>query len=364
MRRPASIERRVIWILTIVVALTVAALALFRIAAANRETLARSVASPLSGRFVQAGDIQMFVQENGPPDGRAVLFIHGIGAWSQIWRRTMDTLAASGFHVVAVDMPPFGFSERPATADYSDEAQGRRILDLVEALHLTGITLVGHSFGARSAMEAYFLDSSRFSRIVLVDAATGLSEMGKVRPPRFALRTLLAIAPLRNAVVAATLTNPALTRRLLRRFVSDESTVTPEYVAMVQRQLTVENTTPAIGAWLRPFLLSHERSLVVMSPLYESIDVPTLVLWGESDLVTPVADGRGLAKLIPGAKLVELPGVGHMPLIEAPQRFNAELMQFLQANTERPTLVAGNVRRPGAGMVRRTSGQKRRRATS
>lgn len=344
MRRPRAWQLRITGIMTIVVGLTVVGLAWFRFAAADRESLTRAVACPLSGRFVTAGDVKMFVQEDGPPGGPAVLFVHGTGAWSQVWRRTMDTLAAKGFHVVAVDMPPFGFSERPPTADYTDEAQGRRILEVTEALHLTGITLVGHSFGARPAMEAYFLDSLRFSRIVLVDAALGLDEMGKVRPQRLALRTLLAIAPLRNALVAATLTNPAFTGRFLRRVVSDRSTVTPEYVTMFQRPFTVEHTTPAIGAWLRPFLLSHERSLVVMSPLYESIGVPTLLLWGDSDSVTPIAQGRRLAKLIPGATLVELPGVGHIPAIEAPDQFDAALLTFLAsanvATRVAPTRVA------------------------
>lgn len=349
MRRPVRAERKLTWIPTIVVALTVAGLASFRVAAADRESLSRSLACPVGGRFVRAGDVEMFVQEDGPPEGRAVLLIHGTGAWSQIWRRTMDTLAARGFRVVAVDMPPFGFSERPSTADYSDEAQGRRILEVARALHLTGITLVGHSFGARPAMEAYFLDSLRFSRIVLVDAALGLDEMGKVLPQRLALRTLLALAPLRNALVAATLTNPALTGRLLRRFVSDQSTVTPENIAMFQRQLTVEHTTPAIGAWLRPFLLSHERSLVVMSPLYESISAPTLLLWGDSDPIAPVALGRDLVKLIPGATLVELPGVGHIPAMEAPDKFDAALLTFLtstnQPTSAAPTRVASRAQR-------------------
>jgi pimeloyl-ACP methyl ester carboxylesterase len=66
-----------------------------------------------------------------------------------------------------------------------------------------------------------------------------------------------------------------------------------------------------------------------MRPLYESMDVPTLILWGDSDSVTPVAQGRDLAKLIPAAKLVELPGVGHIPAMEAPDQFDAALLAFL-----------------------------------
>jgi pimeloyl-ACP methyl ester carboxylesterase len=337
---PGNVPRIITRTAAAAVVLLVLGLAWFRVAAADRESLNRALACPVGGRFVRAGDVQMFVQEDGPPGGPAVLFVHGPGAWSQIWRRTMDTLAANGFRVVAVDIPPFGFSERPVTADYGDEAQGRRILEVAEALHLTGVTLVGHSFGARPAMEAYFLDSLRFSRIVLIDAALGLDEMGAVRPQKLALRTLLAIAPLRNALVAATLTNPNLTRKLLRRLVSEQSAVTPEQIAMFQRQFTVEHTTAALGAWLRTFLLSHERSLAVMRPLYESMGVPTLVLWGDSDSVTPVAQGRDLAKLIPAAKLVELPGVGHMPVMEAPDQFDAALLAFLGSGNVNSTTPA------------------------
>lgn len=328
MRRLRITNRTIKRTLTIVVGAVVVVLASFRIAAANREALSRSLACPLSGHFVRGADVEMFVQEDGPANGPTVLFIHGTGAWSEIWRHTIDTLAAAGFHVVALDMPPFGFSERPPTADYGDEAQGRRILAVVESLHLTGVTMVGHSFGARPAMEAFFLDSSRFSRLVLVDAALDLSS-DPPPPPGLTLRAVLAIAPLRNALVSATLTNPALTARLLRKLVSEQSSVTPERIAMLQRPFTVEHTTAAFGAWLRPFVLTRERSLAALGPLYESIDVPTLLLWGQSDSITPVAQGRDLARRIPGATLVELADVGHIPAIEAPERFDAELLRFL-----------------------------------
>jgi pimeloyl-ACP methyl ester carboxylesterase len=328
MRRPKSLGRTITRIAAILAGAMVAVVAFCRAAAANREAFSRSLAAPVSGHFVRADDVELFVQEDGPHDGPAVLLVHGAGAWSEIWRHTMDTLAVRGFHAVAVDMPPFGFSERPITADYSDEAQARRILAVMETLHLTQVTLVAHSFGGRPAMEAFFLDSSRVSRLVLVDAALGLGNRGAASP-QFATRALLAIAPLRNALVSATLTNPALTARLLRGLVSNTSAVTPGRIEMLQRQFLVEHTTASLGAWLRPFVLAHEHSRASLRPLYEAIDVPTLVVWGESDSITPIAQGRDLARLIPGATLVELSGVGHIPAIEAPERFDAALMSFL-----------------------------------
>ncbi len=58
--------------------------------------------------------------------------------------------------------------------------------------------------------------------------------------------------------------------------------------------------------------------------------MPTLVLWGDRDAITPLGQGRDLASLIPAAKFVELNGVGHIPAIEAPEKFNEALLTFLR----------------------------------
>jgi pimeloyl-ACP methyl ester carboxylesterase len=60
------------------------------------------------------------------------------------------------------------------------------------------------------------------------------------------------------------------------------------------------------------------------------VAVPTLVIWGDRDTTTPLAQGQRLAQLIAGAELAVMPGVGHMPQIEDPARFNRLLLAFLQ----------------------------------
>jgi pimeloyl-ACP methyl ester carboxylesterase len=314
-----------------------ALLAGFRAAAAARETVTRDAARPASGRFVRAADVELFVQEAGPSSGPPVLLIHGTGAWSEIWRRTLDTLARAGYHAIAVDMPPFGYSERPDNADYGDEAQARRILGVGATLGLQQTTLVAHSFGGRPAMQAFFLDRSRFARLVLVDAALGLdtSTAGGAGLP---VRAALDFSPLRDALVSATLTNPMLTGRLLRGLVSDTSAVTPQRIAMLQRPFAREGTTAAYGEWLRPFLVSDERSLARERARYRDIRVPTLVLWGAADSVTPIAQGREIARLVPQSTWVELAGVGHIPAIESTDQFNAALLRWLDSQPpRRPT---------------------------
>ena len=59
----------------------------------------------------------------------------------------MTTLAGAGFHAIALDLPPFGFSQRPANARYDKQSQGKRILGVIDGLSLNSVVLVGHSFG-------------------------------------------------------------------------------------------------------------------------------------------------------------------------------------------------------------------------
>ena len=313
-----------------IVLLPIVVLSAYRVAAARRETRASADVAPKSGHFVRAADVEIFVQEVGPPTGPPVVLIHGTGAWSEIWRQTLDTLAAHGFRAIALDMPPFGFSERPANAAYNDEAQARRILGVLNALKLDSVTLVGHSFGGRPTMTAFFIDGARVKQLVLVDVALGLDTTSKPTQLAWPVRAILGAAPLRSGIVSATLTNPQFTARLLRGLVADPNAITPARVAMLQQPFVRQRTTMSYGEWLEPFLTTSERSPATDRSRYASIGVPTLVLWGDRDAVTPPVQGRDLASLIPGVTFVELNGVGHIPAIEAPEKFNAALLGFLE----------------------------------
>ena len=72
-----------------------ALLGVFRYQSSRRETRTRVEAAPATGRFVRAADVDMFIQESGPRDAPVVLFVHGMGAWSELWRATLDATAAA-----------------------------------------------------------------------------------------------------------------------------------------------------------------------------------------------------------------------------------------------------------------------------
>ena len=123
----------------------VAALAGFRVAAAFRETSTRETLAPSAGRLVQTSSGGVFIQEKGPPDGIPVVLFHGTAAWSELWWRTSDALAAANFRVIALDLPGHGRSARPDAPPWPARMFVRRIsrLDPVprarsRATHLAG----------------------------------------------------------------------------------------------------------------------------------------------------------------------------------------------------------------------------------
>lgn len=227
-----------------------------------------------------------------------------------------------------MDLPPFGYSERPPRSTYGRQHQARRVLGVIDALGVSRATLVGHSFGAGPTMEAVLLAPHRVRALVLADAAIGLdsSEDGTGTVPA----VLLRVRPLRNAIVAATITNPLLTRRLLTRFVANSTAATDARVDLLQAPLVVQGATDAFGDWLFDFLTSRDAALSKHSEAYRLLALPTLIIWGDKDTTTPLWQGQRLTQLIPGAELAVMPGVGHMPQIEDVEQFNRLLLTFLQ----------------------------------
>lgn len=307
-------------------------LTVFSVQASLRETAQRGDAAPPGGRFVQAGDTELFVQEIGPPSGPAVVFIHGAGAWSGLWHDTMRAVAAAGFRCIAIDIPPFGFSQRSDVAAYGRDDQARRIVAALDALGIERATLVGHSFGGGATVETALLIPDRIEAMVLADiGGLGLRSSGQqsARPPSVGM-ALFEQRPLRNALVASTLTNPLLSKAALQTLILDPADATPERVAILQRPLALQGSTDALGDWLLQTMSSAEISLSSDPASYRKLTMPVLLIWGEQDSTVPVAEGVILNGLLPDSRLVIMPGVDHIPHIEDPETFNALVVNFLR----------------------------------
>ncbi len=317
----AKILRWSITALLALLLLTVAAMATFWVAASTRETGLRDELAPSTGRLVPTGSGQVFVQEKGPSDGVAVVLFHGTAAWSELWRHTIDALAAAGFRVIALDLPPFGFSDRPGS--YTRRDQAARVNDVLDQLKAGPAIIVGHSFGAGAATELVMQYPTRARALVLVDAALGLTSPPS-EPP-------LLVRPqgIREILVSLTITNPLATRMLLQSLIEKKERALPEYIEILQRPTSLRNSTPDIAGWLYYFAGDDRSADSADRSAYPRLKIPVAILWGDKDTTTPLEQAHDLQKLLPQAALTVLPGLGHIPQIEDPEAFNAALLAAL-----------------------------------
>lgn len=298
------------------VAVVGVALMTFGALALNRESQTPEQAAGAGASYVQVGDLAIHYREWGPADGKPLLLMPGSFAWSETYRDIAEPLGARGWRVIGVDMPPFGYSERPANHDYSRTAQSSRILDFADALRLDRFALGVHSYGGGAAIEAAFIAPNRIQALILLDVALGL---GQKEPPKPPLAALLRIGPVRNLLTAATFTNPMLIGKGLRDFIHDDKLVTDERIEIYARPATVEGTTQAVSAWLLTGLFADERAAYSADLAnYRTFDAPVLVIWGREDTVTPLPQGEQIAAAFPKGRLEVLDGVNHIPQVEKP----------------------------------------------
>ena len=305
--------------LLLVLALVIVA---FRMGASIRETRTRAELAPSWGHLVTTSSGGVFVQEKGPADGIPVVLFHGTAAWSELWRHTTSALAAAGFHVIALDLPPFGFSDRPGS--YTRQDQAARINDVLVHLKARPAIIVGHSFGAGAATELAMRYPDRARALVLVDAALGLTAAAADAP------WIIQPKWIREILVSLTITNPVATKVLLESLIEKKERALPEFVAILQRPTTQRDTTPDIADWLYYFLGADRNAVSADRTAYARMKLPVAILWGDKDNVTPVAQALDLRTLLPpDTALILLPGLGHIPQIEDPALFNDALLKAL-----------------------------------
>jgi pimeloyl-ACP methyl ester carboxylesterase len=252
--------------------------------------------------FVAVDGIDLYVVESGPKDAPCVVMLHGFGSSLQ----TFDAWAAGlseKFHVVRLDLPGFGLTGADPTGDYSDARTMKLLAGLLDRLHVAKASFVGNSMGGRFAWEFAAEHPDRVDRLVLVSpdgfASEGF-EYGKAPEVPLMLRALPYVMPksmLKQTLVPAYADPKRLSDAVVTRYYDFMR-------APGVRRAVIDRTAQTV---------LHDPV-----PLLRRITAPTLILWGEGDAMIPVSNAADYVAAIPGAKLVKLPGLGHVPQEELP----------------------------------------------
>ncbi|MDQ3223946.1 MAG: alpha/beta fold hydrolase [Gemmatimonadota bacterium] len=244
--------------------------------------------------------------------GPAILFIHGYPLDRTIWQDQIRAL--DGFRRIAPDLRGMGQSDAPDLG-YSMAIYAADLAALLDALGVDEVILCGLSMGGYVALEFLRKWRSRVRGLVLMDTRAD-ADAPEVRRGR---DSAAATARERGASAIADSMLPKMTA---------PATLSgrPDVAEGLRALMSSTPVAGIVGALTA--MRDREGSESLLATL---ADIPTLVVVGEADALTPPPQARAMAKSIPGAQIAIIPGAGHLPPVEQPEATTERLREFLRS---------------------------------
>jgi 3-oxoadipate enol-lactonase len=255
--------------------------------------------------LVETGEVELFVAQAGK--GEPLILIHGLGMSSALWINQIPAFSEH-FHTAAVDLRGFGQSSRPERpGDYAIDVLAEDIATLIAQLEFDSCHILGTSMGGFIAQALALAHPELCRSLILCHTAPRMSMPSEV---------------------------------LARRVKALDSMSLEKYAEIVVEQACSINASEELRTWVVSMIARNDKrayTQVMTEGLRDfdasaelgTIRIPTLVITGELDQVLPKEGGEEIARLISGAKLVEIEGVGHLGYAEQPAEFNKTVLSFL-----------------------------------
>ena len=244
-------------------------------------------------------------------NGRAVIFLHGIGSGKEGWHHQITPVVEAGFTFIAIDAPGFGNTPLPAEPGFATHRQS--VLDVMDHLEIASAILVGHSLGGMTAQDIAAEQPGRVDGLVLSATSPAFG-----RPDGDFQRQFLKsrLEPFEQGLSMA------------------------EFAAQFSSRLLAKNSTDAALREVKRVLsridiAAYKSAMMTLTQFdrraaLADIAVPCLLIAGDEDANAPAQMMEKTASKIAGAELVVLPQTGHMAPVENPNGFNRAVVGFLE----------------------------------
>jgi pimeloyl-ACP methyl ester carboxylesterase len=276
---------------------------------------------PPSGRMMDVTGGRLHVVEIGPRDaaGPPIVLIHGATSSLETMRQPLGDMLAKDHRVILIDRPGFGWSTRDDLSNSPPALQAKMIDEALGKLGVDRAVIVVHSLaGALGALMA--LDyPQRVAGLVML-AGVAYPWPGGVGTYNEVITT-----PVIGALLANTITLPlgSFLTDMGGRAVFAPQTMPDNYIDATATSMVLRPRSFQANAWDLVTLLP---AVVAQAPRYADIKAPTVVVTGSADhIASPELHSRRFAATVPGAKLIVLPGVGHMVQNAAPATIIEEI---------------------------------------
>jgi pimeloyl-ACP methyl ester carboxylesterase len=256
--------------------------------------------------YTNVGGYRVHYYTMGPADGTAAVLVHGLGGRSEDWDKLAPYLAQAGYRVYLPDLPGYGESDKPASFSYSVTDESKIVVGFLDQLGLQQVDLGGWSMGGWIVQLVAANHPDRVRRLMLFDSA------GLYVKPEWdtSLFTPISAAEL-DKFVALLMPNP------------------PQIPDFVARDIL---RTSRDHAWIiRRALGSMLQGRETTDQLLPRLEMPVLIVWGASDMITPLTEGQKMQKLIPHAQLQVVQGCGHLAPNDCARQIGPQVVTFLQS---------------------------------
>lgn len=248
----------------------------------------------------------------GKNDLRALVLLHAFPIGANLWEPQMRSVPA-GWRLITPDLRGFGGSTELdslsalSVSDFADD-----VVDLLQELGIERAVIGGGSMGGYAALAVFQTYPNVVDALILANTrATADTPEGRANR-----RNMLAVVDREGPSGVARDMMPKLLGRTTHE-------TNPSIEATIRRLIKQQSPIAIRSAIHR---MMHRPDSTAMLP---QISVPTLVITGEEDEMIPVEESRRIAASVPNAKLVIIPGAGHLANVEQPDAFNAAVSAFL-----------------------------------
>ena len=270
--------------------------------------------------YLTVDGLKLHVRESGPPDAPPIIMLHGFGSSLHTWEDWAQAMAPA-YRAVRFDLPGFGLTGPDPAHDYSDARSIAVLSALMTKLGIARATLIGNSMGGRIAWKFAAAYPEKVDRLVLI-SPDGFAMPGM---PYGAKPSVPSMVKLMQYVLPKALLAPNLAVAYADPKFMTDALLTRYYDLM----LAPGNRRAIISRMEHYVLVDPEPDL-------KRIQADTLLLWGDKDRMIPLSNSADYLRLLPHARLVTLPGLGHLPHEEAPSVALKPVLEFLGRPTRTP----------------------------
>lgn len=262
------------------------------------------------------------LRDEGPRDAPAIILLHGSNADLHTWQPWVERLR-DDYRIIRFDQIGHGLTGPAPDGDYSAAAFVKTVDQVADRLGLGKFILGGNSMGGKVALAYAIAHPERLGGLILVDAAGAPQATGTGRGNiGFAIARMPVVNQLMTQV-----TPRSIVEQSLSQSVSNQAVVTPlavdRYWELLRYPGNRAATVARFGQPGEPFPAEQVQQM----------KVPTLIIWGEEDALIPYSSARWFAQNLPDAASISYPGIGHLPMEEAPDESAAAVRKWLGEQT-------------------------------